>query len=67
MNISIGRPNSCRAVDQANRRNTVPIIIPFHRVIGKNGEMTGYLGKDLDKKVKLIKLEKTYKDKNIVE
>ncbi|MGC6770232.1 methylated-DNA--[protein]-cysteine S-methyltransferase [Enterococcus sp. LJL128] len=34
-----------RAIGQANRNNPLPIIIPCHRVIGKNGKLTGYMGK----------------------
>ena len=39
---SLGRPQASRAVGQANGRNPIPIIIPCHRVIGKNGKLTGY-------------------------
>ncbi|EKD50018.1 MAG: hypothetical protein ACD_62C00680G0006 [uncultured bacterium] len=41
---SIGKPKACRAVGQANHVNNLPIIIPCHRVIGKNGKLTGYAG-----------------------
>ncbi len=40
----IGNPNACRAVGGANNKNPLPILIPCHRVIGKNGELTGYAG-----------------------
>ena len=40
----IGKPKVCRAVGSANHCNPIPIIIPCHRVIGKNGSMTGYAG-----------------------
>lgn len=53
----IGKPKACRAVGNANNKNKLPIIIPCHRVIGKNGTLTGYaLG--LDMKEKLLKLER---------
>ncbi|MCK5917996.1 MAG: methylated-DNA--[protein]-cysteine S-methyltransferase [Cocleimonas sp.] len=42
--ITIGNPNAVRAVANANRNNKISIIIPCHRVIGKNGSMTGYGG-----------------------
>ena len=40
--VTIGRPNATRAVGQANGHNPIPIVIPCHRVIGKNGRLTGY-------------------------
>ncbi|MGY3749081.1 methylated-DNA--[protein]-cysteine S-methyltransferase [Vagococcus acidifermentans] len=39
-----GSPDAVRAVGQANKQNPVAIIIPCHRVIGKNGKLTGYMG-----------------------
>ena len=39
---TLERPNASRAVGQANGRNPIPIVIPCHRVIGKNGGLTGY-------------------------
>ncbi len=53
----IGRPKACRAVGQANHHNPVSIIIPCHRVIGKNGQLVGY-GGGLDKKAWLLEWEK---------
>lgn len=35
---------SARAVGRANATNPIPIIIPCHRVVGANGELTGYGG-----------------------
>lgn len=43
--ISIGRPLAIRAVGQACKRNPIGIVVPCHRVIGKDGSMTGYSGK----------------------
>jgi len=37
-------PNAVRAVAKANGDNRIAIIIPCHRVIGKNGKLTGYGG-----------------------
>ncbi|UAC49971.1 methylated-DNA--[protein]-cysteine S-methyltransferase [Bacillus aquiflavi] len=54
---SIGRPKALRAVGQANKANKFPIIIPCHRVIGKNKSLTGYAGKRTDIKEKLLILE----------
>lgn len=52
----IGSPNACRAVGGANRSNPIPIIIPCHRVIGKNGTLTGFSA-GIDKKILLLELE----------
>ena len=40
----IGNPKAVRAVARANGCNRVAIIIPCHRVIGKDGSLTGYAG-----------------------
>lgn len=56
----INRDKAVRAVGQANRRNPIPIIIPCHRVMGKNGAMTGYAGTQIDKKETLLNLEKQF-------
>lgn len=41
---AVDSPKAVRAIGQANSKNPLPIIIPCHRVIGKNGTLTGYLG-----------------------
>lgn len=53
---AIGNPKGCRAIGLANGRNPIPIIIPCHRVIGKNGSLVGYTG-GLDIKIKLLSIE----------
>ena len=53
---SISNPRAIRAIGQANSRNPIPIIIPCHRVIGKNGSLTGYSG-GLDRKTRLLEHE----------
>lgn len=40
----LGRPGAARAVGAANGANPVSIVVPCHRVIGRNGTMTGYAG-----------------------
>ena len=56
---SIRNPRAIRAIGQANSRNPIPIIIPCHRVIGKNGSLTGYAG-GLYRKTKLLALEQSF-------
>lgn len=56
----IGRPKAVRAVGQANRANELAIVVPCHRVIGKNRALTGYAGSRIDVKAKLLKLEQRY-------
>lgn len=53
----IGNPKACRAVGGANNKNPIAIIVPCHRVIGKNGTMVGYAN-GIDKKAFLLSLEK---------
>ncbi len=40
----IGREKACRAVGQACNSNPLAIVIPCHRVIGKDGQLTGFGG-----------------------
>lgn len=40
----LGKPDAVRAVASANGMNRISIIIPCHRVIGENGNLTGYAG-----------------------
>ncbi len=47
---------SAQAVGGAIGANPIAIIIPCHRVIGKNGSLTGYAG-GLNKKIALLKIE----------
>lgn len=54
--IAIKKPKAVRAVANANNRNKIAILIPCHRVIGKNGSMTGY-GGEIWRKEFLLKLE----------
>lgn len=47
---------SSQAVGGAVGHNPISIIIPCHRVVGANGNLTGYAG-GIDKKIKLLELE----------
>lgn len=49
-------PGASRAVGGANGRNPVAVIVPCHRVIGGDGELTGYAG-GIDRKRSLLTLE----------
>lgn len=53
----IENPKAVRAIGQANKANRYPIIIPCHRVIGKNSSLTGYAGTRVDLKEKLLEHE----------
>ena len=48
---------SAQAIGQAVHNNPVSILIPCHRVIGKNGSLTGF-GGGLDRKAFLLDMEK---------
>lgn len=39
---ALGMPKAVRAVGAANGRNPLPVFVPCHRVIGKDGTLTGY-------------------------
>lgn len=53
---SVGSPQAVRAVGTANGANPIPIIVPCHRVIGKNNALTGFRG-GLQVKETLLQLE----------
>ena len=53
---AVGRPRATRAVGAANGANPIPLVIPCHRVIGKNGQLTGF-GGGLPVKKLLLALE----------
>lgn len=53
---AIGRPAASRAVGAAVGRNPVGIVIPCHRVVGRDGSLTGY-GWGLERKIWLLEHE----------
>ena len=55
----IKNEKAVRAVGNANNKNKIMIIVPCHRVIGKNGKLVGFAG-GLDKKEFLLKHEKKF-------
>ena len=52
----VENPKAVRAVGTANGANPVSIIVPCHRVIGKDGSLTGF-GGGLEIKKKLLQHE----------
>lgn len=58
--LKIDNEKAVRAVGGANGKNRINIIIPCHRVIGSNGNLTGY-GGGLDKKLWLLEHERRNK------
>ena len=54
---AIGRPDVVRAVGAAVGQTPVPVVVPCHRVIGKDGSLTGY-GGGLHRKAALLELER---------
>lgn len=54
-----GAKTSPRAVGSALSRNPLPLLVPCHRVIGKNGSLTGFRG-GLERKRWLLDFEKNF-------
>ncbi|MEN9638953.1 MAG: hypothetical protein RLZZ262_821 [Bacteroidota bacterium] len=57
--IAMGDRKKIRAVANAISKNPLPILIPCHRVVGKHGDLTGYLG-GIWRKQHLLDLEKSH-------
>jgi AraC family transcriptional regulator of adaptative response/methylated-DNA-[protein]-cysteine methyltransferase len=53
----LGNPNAVRAVATACASNRVALVIPCHRVVGKNGALSGYRW-GVERKKELLKREK---------
>jgi len=54
--MKVGRPDAVRAVAHAIGANPLAPLVPCHRVIGKDGKLTGYRG-GLEMKAQLLKQE----------
>lgn len=52
----VGNPKAVRAVGTANGKNPLSIVVPCHRVVGKDGKLTGYAG-GVERKLRLLNLE----------
>lgn len=59
---NISNEKAIRAVASANGANALSIIVPCHRVVGSNGELTGYAG-GIEAKKKLLTLEGSFLQK----
>lgn len=55
----INRPAAVRAVGTAIGKNPILIMVPCHRIIGKNGELRGFRG-GLEMKKQLLELERQF-------
>jgi len=53
---AIGRPGAARAVGRANGDNRIAIVLPCHRIVGADGQLTGY-GGGLWRKRRLLEIE----------
>jgi len=54
--MEVEHPRAFQAVGQANGANPVAIIVPCHRVVGRNGTLTGYAA-GVERKAALLQLE----------
>jgi O-6-methylguanine DNA methyltransferase len=57
--LAIGHPKAFRAVGNANGKNSIPLIIPCHRVIERNGGLGGF-GHGVKVKKQLLNFEKAH-------
>lgn len=55
--VGVGNPKAVRAVGQANNKNPILLLIPCHRVIHKNGDISGFAC-GIETKKYLLALEK---------
>ncbi len=56
MALLVDKPRAVRAVGTANGANPIPVVLPCHRVIGKDGALRGF-GGGLNLKEELLKIE----------
>lgn len=59
ISLVLNKPDSVRAVAAANGANRIAIVIPCHRIISKNGDITGY-GGGVSRKKWLIEHERNH-------
>ena len=56
---AVGKPGAARAVGMANHDNPIAVVIPCHRVVGRDGSLTGYAG-GLHLKAQLLSIERRH-------
>lgn len=56
---AINNEKAVRAIGQACKSNSIPVIVPCHRVVSKNNKLGGYMGSHTNLKEILISLEKS--------
>lgn len=61
----LGKPNAARAVGGAVGRNPISILIPCHRVLGKDRALTGFGGGLPVKRALLQQEQITYQDQGV--
>jgi methylated-DNA-[protein]-cysteine S-methyltransferase len=57
---AVGKPGAARAVGMANHDNPLAVVIPCHRVVGRDGSLTGYAG-GLHLKAQLLSIERRHR------
>ena len=57
---AVGKPGAARAVGMANHDNPIAVVIPCHRVVGRDGSLTGYAG-GLHLKAQLLSIERRHR------
>jgi len=62
--IKVDKPKAIRAVASANGMNRIAIVIPCHRVVGKDGALRGYAG-GLERKRWLINHERSHSNQDV--
>lgn len=62
MAAALGRPNAARAIGMANALNPISLVVPCHRLVGRNGALTGY-GGGIERKRWLIDHERRHSAK----
>jgi methylated-DNA-[protein]-cysteine S-methyltransferase len=57
---AVGKPGAARAVGMANHDNPIAVVVPCHRVVGRDGSLTGYAG-GVHLKAQLLSIERRHR------